>query len=398
MIKKDTANKIFENPKNLIKKQSSLKGLQILRLSHNLNSTKIREQVSKIANHKKKPLSLNKNYSETQSSLSCLPSIKKHVRKNRIRLSKQSVNSMSKPNPICNISEKNVNFSLKLKEPEIVCITHTGSIDNKPKPYNQDRVLACKSVSNHLQYLVAVFDGHGPLGHLISGFLQINFTSTVKSFLNSCSTESLTKTFSKIINDLESKLMASNFDLTYSGSTLLSLFFSGQVLCCTNIGDSRAILISYCDEWSVRALNTEHKPYVKEEKNRVEKAGGRVLASIDGNGNAKGPIRVWGAKGGPGISVSRTLGDSYCKQFGVSSEPDIFLKNLTDNDRVVVLGTDGLWDGLSNEEVLKVVSEYWVDKRNAQSIAEALQKIAINKIKSSSSYQDDLSIVVIIRN
>ena len=393
MIKRPTAVKIFEYPKYLKKKDLSLKDLKIARSSHSLSSTKLRELALKTVSHKKQSQSLSKNYSGIKNSTSSLPSVN-----NQVRQSNQSVKNLSKPNPIFIKPEKNVNCSLNSKELDIAWKTHKGSVGNIPKPNNQDRVLACKSLSTHSQYLVAVFDGHGPFGHLISGSLHSNFPSTVKSFLNSYPNESLTSVFKKIIDDLESKLMASNFDLTYSGSTLLSVFFSEQILVCTNIGDSKAILISYNKEWSVRALNIEHKPYVQEEKRRIERAGGRVNAVIGEDGNFKGPFRARGAKDGPGISVSRTLGDSYFKQFGVSSEPDVFLEYLTEDDRVVVLGTDGLWDGLSNEEALKAVSDLWVQKRNAQSIAEALQKIATNKLKSLSSYQDDLSIAVIIRN
>ena len=42
---------------------------------------------------------------------------------------------------------------------------------------------------------------------------------------------------------------------------------------------------------------------------------------------------------------------------GVSSEPEVFEHSLTNDDRVIVLGSDGLWEFISSSEAIKLIEE-----------------------------------------
>jgi serine/threonine protein phosphatase PrpC len=57
--------------------------------------------------------------------------------------------------------------------------------------------------------------------------------------------------------------------------------------------------------------------------------------------------------------MSRSLGDLVAASVGVISEPEILELALTPEDKFIVLGSDGVFEFLSNEDVVKIVMPYW---------------------------------------
>ena len=114
----------------------------------------------------------------------------------------------------------------------------------------------------------------------------------------------------------------------------------------------------------IHALTVDHKPENKSEKARIEKAGGKVYRSIIKIVNESKvemmaePYRVFPGK----LSVSRTFGDAEAKltKYGgipnaIVALPDIISFQITDNHDFIVLGCDGIFDHLTNEEVVQCV-------------------------------------------
>ncbi len=62
------------------------------------------------------------------------------------------------------------------------------------------------------------------------------------------------------------------------------------------------------------------------------------------DGNPVGPYRIWADDEGPGIAMSRTLGDLQAKKIGLISEPEIQHIELNKQDKFIVIGSDGVWD------------------------------------------------------
>ena len=55
--------------------------------------------------------------------------------------------------------------------------------------------------------------------------------------------------------------------------------------------------------------------------------------------------------------MTRSIGDSVAKSVGVISEPEIkVFGNLAPSDKFIVLASDGVWDRLSNEEVMTIIA------------------------------------------
>lgn len=100
-------------------------------------------------------------------------------------------------------------------------------------------------------------------------------------------------------------------------------------------GDSQALIARV---GNVRQIVKKHSPEDADEKRRIESNGGVVLNW--GNSN-----RVNGS-----LSVSRAIGDLAFKPY-VSAEPDIECINLDGEEDFIVLGCDGLWDSLTEDDV-----------------------------------------------
>lgn len=155
-----------------------------------------------------------------------------------------------------------------------------------------------------------------------------------------------------------------------SGSTAVTVLLTPSHIICCNLGDSRAIL---CRGGTAYPLSFDHKPSDGREMNRVHEAGGFVkLKRIDGD-----------------LAVSRGLGDFRFKlnqnkgadEQKVSSDPEIIVYPRNDNtDEFLVLGCDGIWDVLENNECAKLVHQlYRENPSNMGKICEDILDVCLKK-------------------
>ena len=59
--------------------------------------------------------------------------------------------------------------------------------------------------------------------------------------------------------------------------------------------------------------------------------------------------------------MSRSLGDQVAHSVGVSSVPEVTEFILDSDDRFLVIATDGVWEFLSNQDVVDIVTPYYYD-------------------------------------
>ena len=115
---------------------------------------------------------------------------------------------------------------------------------------------------------------------------------------------------------------------------------------------------------------------------------------VDLGGNAWGPMRVWKRDfTGPGLAMSRSLGDAEAHSIGVTSIPDVVEIEVKKADRAVILASDGIWEVLGMEKVLKIVSGHYKEG-NAEKAAEALTKVAALEWKKKGGEVDDITVIV----
>lgn len=285
---------------------------------------------------------------------------------------------------------------------QFASMSRTGIANNKPKEHNQDSLLILKCLNKSpSQHFAAVFDGHGPEGHKISKFLKDqlakDFPLALKNSFEQIFSESSDQVLKGCIETVKNKVLQSNIDLQYSGSTLIAAYLNDSEFVCANIGDSQAVIVSYDKQWSHRAVNGLHRPANVNEKLRIERAGGRVGKLQDSSGNFYGPLRAWNSKSGlPGLGISRSIGDLYIKDFGVTAEPEVFCLHLKPADKFIILASDGLWDIIATEKVTQVVSKYWEELDLLRAIGD-LRELVYSKAQTKRSNLDDMSIILIGR-
>lgn len=143
--------------------------------------------------------------------------------------------------------------------------------------------------------------------------------------------KALTESFLELDHDWLNTL---DFD---DGSTAtVALVYDGKIYV-ANIGDSRAVLAS--SNKSV-PLSSDHKPNRPDERLRVESNGGRIMFY--------GTWRVQGM-----LAVTRSFGDRRLKRW-VIAEPEIFVRDLTSEDKYLILATDGVWDVMSEQDSVDI--------------------------------------------
>ena len=93
--------------------------------------------------------------------------------------------------------------------------------------------------------------------------------------------------------------------------------------------------------------------------------------------------------------MSRSLGDEVARKAGVVWDPEIREIELEEQDKFIVQASDGIWEFMSNREVIDIVIPYW--KNNDPTGAwESLTIEATKRWKESDSKTiDDISVIVV---
>lgn len=179
-------------------------------------------------------------------------------------------------------------------------------------------------------------------------------------------------------------------DCFCSGTTAVTLLKQGEDLVIGNVGDSRAVLATLSAEDVLEAvqLTVDLKPSLPKEAERILKCKGRVFALEDEPEVA----RVWlPYDDAPGLAMARAFGDFCLKDFGLISVPEVTHRKLTPNDQFLVLATDGIWDVLSNKEVVDVVHGAPTRATAARSLVETA--VRAWRLKYPNSKVDDCAVV-----
>ncbi|CAF1923593.1 hypothetical protein HID58_063911 [Brassica napus] len=282
------------------------------------------------------------------------------------------------------------------------------------KGVNQDSMIVWEDFMSKDVTFCGVFDGHGPHGHLVSRKVRESLPVRILSFLQSKPSksdsqeadkeeeeeeaseedklkllweEAFLKAFSAMDKELRSH---PNVECFCSGSTAVTVIKQGSNLFMGNIGDSRAILGSKDSNDSLVAtqLTVDLKPDLPREAERIKQCKGRVFALED---EPEVP-RVWlPYDNAPGLAMARAFGDFCLKDYGVISVPEFSHRVLTDRDQFIVLASDGVWDVLSNEEVVEVVASAPRRASAARLVVDAAAREW--KLKYPTSKMDDCAVV-----
>ena len=248
---------------------------------------------------------------------------------------------------------------------------------------------------NHDQSIFAMFGRtHAPLGNNhLSKFLHDNFANQFTDHLKKLDTtkeenvtDALRRTFlrlNKMLHDsLYSDISSHRKMSQASGSTSATttfesyrgtgaegivLYFTGKVLYVANAGQTLAVLSS---QGSATPISKRHDPFDREETHRIRNAEGWI--------SPKGLIH-------DSLDTSRAFG--FFHDFPViNSRPDVWKRQLTEQDEFVIIANSGLWDYISYQAAVDIARSEMLDPMIA---AQKLRDFAI-------SYGSDGSIMIMV--
>ena len=276
-----------------------------------------------------------------------------------------------------------------------------------------------------------VFDGHG--GKEISQFVSNHFTEELikNKNLETNLSQALKETFikmdeimttpesieeikkyarlSKEADDLQSKNEPANSQMALlsqlippknpeandinmrTGCTacVFSVDEKAKKLYFANAGDSRVVM---CKNGKAYPQSEDHKPEMESEKNRIYKAEGWIS-----DGRVKG-----------NLNLTRGFGDLEYKQNKnlkpedqmITANPDIKVIDFDKDMDFVIIGCDGIWDCLKNQEACDFVSKRLKDNPNikiSKIVEEMMDSIVAKDLYNESGVGcDNMNCVIVV--
>lgn len=218
-------------------------------------------------------------------------------------------------------------------------------------------------------------------------------------------------------------------------SSICAMIYNGKLII-SNVGDSsRAVLGSFKNSkepsdknpnssmsLDATPLSNNQTPLRKDERDRVIKAGGKVMTDDELNKyrnsyhdmeettysfghnlvgeeddflDIKGNLpRIWLSETDqaiPGTTFTRSLGDAIAETIGVCAKPEFYSRDITDDDKVLVLGSDGVFEFLSNQSVIDICAKCSCPLAACELIVDRSYNEWLNREHQS----DDITVIVI---
>jgi cGMP-dependent protein kinase len=156
-------------------------------------------------------------------------------------------------------------------------------------------------------------------------------------------------------------------------------------------------------------LTRDQTCYRRDERDRILSMGGKIQTidqleglavehnnwgdfvhgeQVDTHGD---PPRVWvPGKKYPGCAFTRSFGDSTGEDVGVTADPELVTCDLTARDEILVIASDGIFEFLTNQEVIDICAACL----NPLQASEAVTKAAYDKWIEHDNRSDDITVIV----
>lgn len=200
-----------------------------------------------------------------------------------------------------------------------------------------------------------------------------------------------------------------------TGACVNTLLLYGQNVFVANTGDSRSVLGRKKNKkWIPVSLSTDHTYNNQDEVARITKEHPGEIHSLFIHKRLLGGLMPFRSFGDVSykwkqehlkIIYQQTLPGYYTPPY-LTAEPEVSHQELTKDDKFVIIATDGLWERLSNEQVVEVVGKKF-DQHDDDNMATVLLKQALGedddkvyellKLSPPESrfFRDDITIIVV---
>ena len=294
-----------------------------------------------------------------------------------------------------NISQNNTNNNSKIKNiKENLCFISYSYNEYSNIPYRKSmedyhciKQDLLKTSPMHFSYF-AIFDGH--CGNEVALFLSkylhkilsknltnLKITNNDIETYNNNIISSIKKTFEIVDEEIINNIAYSK-DVGSTGTVILLYKIKNEdknndfsrYMVCANIGDSRGYILT---KNNFTQITKDHKCNDVKEVERIKKNGGIVFNN-----------RVYGT-----LMITRSFGDKEMKKYGVISTPDCFCHKIREEDLYIVIASDGIWDVVSEEEMMQMGGE----KYSSDVFSKKIVNLAIDR-----GTRDNISCIVIKLN
>jgi serine/threonine protein phosphatase PrpC/CRP-like cAMP-binding protein len=277
-------------------------------------------------------------------------------------------------------------------------LSQRGHYPDDPLKANQDAYCVEESLTPGKQdAFFGVFDGHGATGDGCAIYTKKNLYKQVSAHLEKARKQTGTQELTK--EAVQTSLLRAHvetnkglhrnptIDDSLSGTTAVSMYMHGRRnrITISNVGDSRAVLGQESKGKNGRPalkalpLSRDQTPYRKDERARIRATGARILSLdqleglepiVDASENEDfelgeeldeggDPPRVWHPTGDyPGTAFTRSLGDAMAEELGVFAEPEMLTREITPEDKIIVLASDGVFEFLTNQSVVDICAKF----------------------------------------
>ena len=151
-------------------------------------------------------------------------------------------------------------------------------------------------------------------------------------------------------------------------------------------------------------LSAEHTTRCEAELERIKLAGAEikesdpidhenVLLDLDGQGNIKNEksLHIFApGEAFPDIKFTRSICDNSLEEIGLLPDPNVVSCDLTANDDILVMASNGVLEVLTNQEIMDICSNC----HDPQQASEAVTKVAYEKWIGRTNRCDDLTVIV----
>ena len=203
-----------------------------------------------------------------------------------------------------------------------------------------------------------------------------------------------------------------------TGACVNTLLLYGRNAFVANTGDCRSVLgRKEKKKWVPVPLSTDHTYNNQDEVDRITQEHPGEIHTLFAHKRLLGglmPFRSFGDvmykwKQEHLDIIYQQVPPAYHTPPYLTAEPEMSHQELTKDDKFVVIASDGLWERLSNEQVVDIVGKK-VDQRNDDNLATALLKQALGEDDDkvyelltlnppeSRIFRDDITIIIVIFN
>ena len=295
--------------------------------------------------------------------------------------------------------------------PTTICGTFScHGLDEGKGKANQD--CACYSYplkNDNEAALFVVLDGHGDTGDLVSNELLSQVANRLVADHWKKEEAELTAQFVKAFEEAHHHMLTFQVDpatgmapAQQSGAVGVAMVLRHGKACLAWAGDCRAIMGTADDAGQLVCVELTHDHKLEdggEEQHRIEATGAFIRPTQEEPYFS--PARVYAdrtnPRKGPGLTMSRSLGDIDADACGVIPTPECTYRTLQKGkDKFIVMASDGLWEFLSSENVCEIVGGFLERGEDAiQATRFLIAKAAMAWRVEEGDYRDDITVIVL---